>query len=106
MINGDFQAVIADFGKATFVSCAKTYNLSVEERAIYEVYHRHVAPELVNSQCKQSKESDIFSLGYLISSFRSQIKCPKLLEISHKMRSKMPQDRPSLGNILTEYFKS
>ena len=61
------EAVLIDFGKATYQICPKVYETPADTSKF-----RHLAPELGQSQGKQTAKSDIYSLGYMIRSFKLQ----------------------------------
>ena len=55
------EAVLIDFGKATEQISPKVYRTPADTRKF-----KHLAPELGKTNGKQSKKTDIYSLGYLI----------------------------------------
>ena len=57
------KAVLIDFGKACFIKEAVKYFLSPEEKSRYKKEHPHIAPDLRDGHCNQSKSTDIFSFG-------------------------------------------
>ena len=59
----NFHIVLIDFGKATSDSQGKHYHLSFSERIQYIKKYPHIAPEVVEGECKQSTYSDMFSVG-------------------------------------------
>lgn len=61
--------IIIDFGKATLKSCPAIYNVAADPLKVkqYNTYHRHIAPELINTMgTSQSEATDIFSIGRMI----------------------------------------
>ena len=97
------KAVIVDFGKACRVAEGKHYELSEAEKSQYKKHHVHIAPDLRDGLCKQSPESDIFSLGKVINviciNFLSNNE--DLLGISNQCLKYYRSDRPSIKQILT-----
>ena len=55
----DCHIVLADFGKATPLSEAKRYFLSINDQAEYTRRYLHIAPELISGESPQSIRSDI-----------------------------------------------
>lgn len=56
------NAVIVDFGKACEMGDGKRYSLT-REKERYKVHHPQIAPDLRDGQCKQSKATDVYSIG-------------------------------------------
>lgn len=61
------KAVIVDFGKASFECHGKRYLLSEAEKLKYQKHHPQIAPDVRDGSVKQSKASDIFSFGRIIT---------------------------------------
>ena len=61
------HCVLIDFGKSCFAVDGKLYKLSPQERRRYSLEHPQVAPDLRDSRCKQSKFSDVYSIGWVIT---------------------------------------
>lgn len=52
-----------DFGKATTLSEAKRYHLSINDQAEHTRKFVHLAPEIISGESRQSAYSDIYSVG-------------------------------------------
>ena len=55
------EAVLVDFGKATYQICPKVYETPADTGKF-----RHLAPELGQTKGKQTTKSDTYSLGFMI----------------------------------------
>ena len=62
------KSVIIDFGKACFERCARKYALSSADKELYRNLHPQIAPEVRDGCYQQSKSSDIYSFGRIITS--------------------------------------
>lgn len=62
----DCHIVLVDFGKATTLSEAKKYYLSIKDQAEYTRRYLHIAPELISGESQQSMSSDMFSVGGIL----------------------------------------
>lgn len=72
-------SVLIDFGKGCFVSDAKFYKLSTEEKRLYSHEHPQVAPEVRDGHYKQSESSDVYSLGRVLTKVNEKtLKLPGL----------------------------
>jgi len=57
----DVNAVLIDLGKGCFVQHSKMYNLFTDAKKREHIKsYPHLAPDLINGHCKQSKQSDIY----------------------------------------------
>ena len=61
------KGVLVDLGKACYVSDAKQYTLSKEERQAYAINHPQIAPDLREGHCKQGFASDIYLTGRIMA---------------------------------------
>lgn len=89
-------AVLVDFGKATHQSSTKIYHTPADIRKF-----KHLAPELGQTNAKQSKGSDIYSLGYTIKSLKRKFpNLPAMFDDLYRycMRSS-PSRRPSASYL-------
>lgn len=59
--NKKIVPVIVDFGKSEFLSNTKKYSLTEEAKKEYRVFHKHIAPDVVDGIVKPSTSSDIYS---------------------------------------------
>ena len=57
------KAILIDFGKACELSDGKRYSLTQQEKKRYKLHHPQIAPDLCNGVCKQSKATDVYSIG-------------------------------------------
>lgn len=62
-----FHSILIDFGKGCFITDARMYNLTEDQKQIYVNEHPQVAPEIHEGQAKQSVHSDMYSLGRVIN---------------------------------------
>lgn len=63
---GGYHAVLTDFGKATQRTQGRCYNLSEPEKVEYLVKYRHIAPEVIHGETRQSTFSDIYAVGMVL----------------------------------------
>ena len=63
MADGEFNAVIIDFGKD---GQGKKYTLTDYDRKLYKTRHPHIAPDLRDGLTNQDKYSDVYSAGCLL----------------------------------------
>ena len=96
------RAIIVDFGKACRVAEGKYYELSEAEKSQYKRNHCHIAPDLRDGLCKQSIESDIFSLGKILKLICTSSFCDnkEVLDISNRCLQYNKKDRPTVTQIL------
>lgn len=63
-----FMPVIVDFGKSEFSSNTIKYNLTEEAKKEYRVFHKHIAPDVVDGIVRPSTSSDMYSYGRVFKS--------------------------------------
>ena len=69
-----FQVLLIDFGKATKTTEGKLYRLTELEKESYRIRFAHIAPEVIDGECRQTTYSDMYAVGclfYQISEGRS-----------------------------------
>ena len=66
-VSEQYFPVVIDFGKMKKSSEAKIKKLSVKDQEKYSKHHRHIAPEVVRGIQAQTKASDIYAFGLIIS---------------------------------------
>ena len=97
------QVVLIDFGKATPVNSGRLYHLSDGERQQHSRRHTHLAPEVLHGLAKQTRASDVYSIGMLLSkiincscfSQLSSTQTDALLALCTSCKATEPQLRPS-----------
>ena len=90
------EAVLVDFGKATDLCSPKTYRTPADKKKF-----PHLAPELGQSNGKQSNKSDIYSLGFMIRSLKYKFVSFPLIFVNlyrSCLRSN-PSLRPTVGDV-------
>lgn len=92
-ING-VHSIIADVGKGCFVCNAKGYTLSKQKKLDYAKYHPQIAPDLVAGHCKQSKQSDIYSVGRVLKAVNKVLNYPELETFSLRCMAYLCTERP------------
>ena len=108
--NDGYHIVLIDFGKATTISQAKFYRLSMHEKHEYTIKYRHLAPEVIDGQQKQSIYSDMYSVGLVFYRVTdhchlSQNKRKDLAEFAQKCRSIKFYTRPKSSEAL-KFFET
>ena len=101
------QILLIDFGKATGIHNGKALRLNDAEKLQYMKYYPHVAPEVIQGSSRQSKLTDIYSLGVLFHKIhdhgivknKSSSAINKLLNLAAKCRSSHSSSRPVAKNI-------
>lgn len=63
---GQLSPVVVDLGKACLFGNARTLHIDKSQQEEYMRKYKHIAPEFVKSQRKQSESSDIFAFGVLL----------------------------------------
>lgn len=92
IVVSNHRGYLIDFGKA----CSLTAPLSRK----YTSFYPHIAPEVLSgSPC--SKQSDVFSLGTVLSKIGSSQNIDVILEISKDCLNNSPHRRPTLVGILS-----
>ena len=95
------NCILADLGKGCYIRNAKSYSLSRQKKLDYARYHPQIAPDLVDGHCKQSKYSDIYSIGRVLREVnRRVLKNPDLEKYSTMCMSYLCTERPAT----TEYI--
>lgn len=61
-----FQVVLIDFGKATKSMQGKLYHLTEHEKESYRIRYMHIAPEVIEGECRQTTYSDMYAVGSLL----------------------------------------
>ena len=61
-----YQILLVDFGKATKIDNGKLYSLNAIEKDEYRMKFPHIAPEVIESESKQTTYSDMFSVGGIL----------------------------------------
>lgn len=96
--------VLVDFGKACFMTQAKSYSLSSSEINTYKKHHPHLAPDLRDGICKQSFSSDIYSFGYLLHNLIKRkvfyMKGSSVESISKECMHYCQYDRPDIEDVI------
>lgn len=90
------EAVLIDFGKATHQISPKIYHKPADTKK-----YKHLAPELGEVNGKQSKETDVYSLGYLMRGLNYKFQnFPSIFIYMYRscMGSK-PSRRPSANEL-------
>lgn len=64
--SGNYQLLLVDFGKATNTLQGKLYQLTDHEKQEYRKLFPHIAPEVVEGECRQSTHSDMYAVGAII----------------------------------------
>ena len=81
--DSETQAILIDLGKGCFVSHGKAYHMNDVMGREYKKKYPHIAPDLVDGHCNQSKSSDMFSFGKLIKQINDkQLNLPALVSLS------------------------
>lgn len=96
----EVEAVLLDFGKATDQNSPKIYKTPADTRKF-----RHLAPELGQANGKQSKKSDVYSLGYMIRSlnYKHQNFPLMFVKIYRSCLRTSPSLRPSARDICEQF---
>ena len=108
--NDGYHIVLIDFGKATTMCQAKFYRLSVHEKHEYTIKYRHIAPEVIDGQQKQSVYSDMYSVGlvfYRVTDLcrLSENRRKDLAEFARKCRAIEFYTRPKSSEALKFFEK-
>ena len=106
--NSQLQAVIIDFGKACDIQNGKLYKLSDQEKAQYKINHPHIAPDLRDGLCRQSAQSDVYSLGRVIHIVNSvpQLHNKDLEQFSITCMQYHKYLRPYMPNVISYFSKN
>ena len=101
--SGFVEPCIIDFGKACFECNAKQYQLSKSEKEKYKLRHPQVAPDVRDGIKKQSKASDVYSFGRILSNINEKKPIPAVLSIVDKCLQYNSNARP-LTHDLCKFF--
>lgn len=99
----EVNSVLIDLGKGCFVKHAKAYRLhsNASKREHIKSYP-HIAPDLISGHCKQSKESDLYSLGRVIKQVNlHHLGVPALESLSSQCTEYYCRNRPPIAEIKT-----
>lgn len=104
-VNSEIQSILIDLGKGCFLPHGKVYNMSDAKGRQYKKTYPHIAPDLVDGHCNQSKSSDMFSFGRLVRQINdAQLKLPALASISLHCSEYYCTQRPSTLDIKTTIY--
>lgn len=95
------RSVLIDFGKACYVTEAKLYQLSKEQKQKYKVIHPQVAPEVRDGINKQSHASDIYSFGRIMQHINCKLQIPVLDQLAGQCLGLVFKERPTAKQLLT-----
>lgn len=100
------SSILTDLGKGCYLRNAKSYSLSREKKLEYARYHPQIAPDLVDGHCKQSKYSDIYSIGRILREVNKKIlKNPDIEKYSSLCLSYLCTERPTTTENIIHYLK-
>lgn len=100
--NSDVRSVLVDLGKACYIHEGRRYSLSSAEKRRYVSNHPQIAPEVRDGHSKQSKESDIYSVGRIIDIVnRHKLAIPVLNTMSQNCLQYQSTNRPSSTDLFT-----
>lgn len=98
------RSVLVDFGKACYELKGKKYNLTESEKAMFKSKHPQIAPDLRDGHCKQTKATDIYSFGRIISSINEEkVSLPILKSLSEKCLDYRSGQRPSTTDLFISF---
>lgn len=94
------EAVLIDFGKATEQISPKVYDTPADTKK-----YKHLAPELGQKNGKQSKESDMYSLGFLIRTLKYKFPSfPQMfVNVYRSCMHTTPSLRPAVGDLCKQF---
>lgn len=96
-----FHSVLVDFGKGCFVSDARLYKLTEDQKQIYIKEHPQVAPEVRDGRHKQSMHSDMYSLGRVIRQVNDKkLQLPNLSSYCCCCTQNEYSERPTSSDLL------
>ena len=80
----EVSSILIDLGKGCYIKDAKSYHLSSDARRRKHVkQYPHIAPDLIDGHCNQSKKSDVYSLGRIVKQVNDcHLKIPALESLS------------------------
>ena len=95
------KGVLVDLGKACYVSDAKQYTLSKEERQAYAINHPQIAPDL-RGHCKQGFAGDIYSTGRIMAYVNDRVlNIPVIASYSNLCMVYLCTKRPTTDDVYT-----
>jgi len=99
----EVSSTLIDFGKGCFIKDAKSYHLSSDARKREHVKkYPHIAPDLINGHCNQSKKSDVYSLGRIVKQVNdSHLNLPALESLGNLCLEYSCEERPHITDINT-----
>ena len=98
----EINSILIDLGKGCFLAHGKIYHMSDAKRREYKKKYLHIAPDLVDGHCNQSKNSDTYSFGRLIKQINDvQLNLPALNSLSLHCTEYYCTQRPSTLDIKT-----
>lgn len=98
------HSVLVDFGKGCLVDNAKHYNLTDVQKCTYSHDHPQVAPEVRDGLSKQSKLSDIYSVGRVLHQVNEKtLKIPMLCSYSRLCLKSNYTERPTSSDLVKAF---
>jgi len=97
------NSVLVDFGKGCFVRHGKAYHIQSDSSKREHIKsYPHIAPDLIKGHCKQSKKSDIYSLGRVMKKINTHhLRVPVLESLSSQCMEYYCGKRPEITEIKT-----
>ena len=101
------EPFLIDFGNACFEAQGKKYELSEEEKKVYQENHFHIAPDLCDGITMQSKKSDVYAVGRLLNYITKRVKTKTCIkEISKICMEYHDYERPTICEVKDYILKS
>ena len=101
-VSSEIKSILIDLGKGCFLPHGKTYHMNDPKRREHKKKYPHIAPDLVDGHCNQSKVSDVYSFGRLLKQINDvQLNLPALNSISLHCTEYYCTQRPSTLDIKT-----
>ena len=101
-VGSEAHSILIDLGKGCFLPHGKAYNLNDAKRREHKKKYPHIAPDLVDGHCSQSKNSDIFSFGKLVKEINDvHLNLPALQALNLHCTEYYCNQRPSTVDIKT-----
>ena len=103
MADGEFNAIIIDFGKASLDGQGKKYTLTDSDRKLYKTRHPHIAPDLRDGLTNQDKYSDVYSAGRLLLILieKKVLVNPAIYKLANLCTTYSTIERPSSNDLYT-----
>ena len=99
-VGSETHSILIDLGKGCFLPHGKVYSMNDAKKQEYKKKYPHIAPDLVDGHCNQSKNSDIFSFGKLVKQINGiHLNMPALESISLHCTEYYCTQRPSTFDI-------